>query len=766
MKKSLRDFWNLKSEFISILILAFLGMFLFTGLINASNGMKNTFDDWADESNLSDIWINYIDLSKDQYNNIKKINGVNDVQKQKVLDLNIGEDKNGGQIKVIVPEKNVISMPNVVNGKNFDTQKQGIWLDEEFANANNYAVGDKVKIWLENAPIEVNIEGLILSSNYVAYTGTDNNLIANHNLYGYAYTTEQSLNTENTQSTNELLIQKRKNKDVSELEEEIEDELSSNFIVATNRTNNPYISSYTQKNDTLMKLSIISSVVFFFLTFLTILTTMQRLVKNQQSIIGIFRALGFKNRTVFFHYSMYGFVVSTIGVFLGVLLGPKLLTPVVLDLQKEQFMMISWQGKSSINEIIVAILLVFASSLVAMLAVRGISKKLPANILRVQLIGNAKGSFLELFSNFWNRLSFDWKWVLRDISRNHKKTLIAVIGVSGSIILLLTSFLMHNSLEKNNTDMYENQYKYQYKVTFEPFAMPEDKEELFIDIQKDGQFITELSSSIKTANKSDLKLLSVIDQGLYTELRNKDGDTIQLENEELVLSHLLADELEINKGESIQVRPVGYDDYITSTVTEIAYVSSPQGAYISSEAWKNKGNEIAPTSLLIGKNINKDKIENYDYVKNIVSIDQQREEGSTVLDSVQSILIVIALIAILLSWTVLYNLGTLNFTERFREYATMKVLGFRPKEIRAIILKDNLLNYLIGVVLGIPIGLVFLQYYAAQLSTSSSEILVSINIIGIVIPALILLICTIVISLIISSRIQKIDMIQSLKSVE
>lgn len=765
IKKTLRDFWRLKSEFISILVLAFLGIFLFIGLTNASNGMKYEFDNWSDESKLSDVWVTYNEISSRQYNNIKNILGVEDIQKQTVMALNVGEGKEG-QIKLIIPETNTISMPTVIDGDDFNISEEGIWLDKEFANANKYEVGDKIIIWIDDDSVEYTIKGLILSSNYVSYTGENNNLVSNHNLYGYAYTTEQTFVEQNTEGTNQLLIKVIENADISELEEKFEEELSSDYIASTNRSNNSYISTYTQKTDTIKKMSIIISIVFFLLTFLTILTTMQRLVKNQQSIVGTFKALGFKNRTLLFHYSMYGFLVSVIGALLAVFIAPRLLTPIILELQKEQFMMINWQGRSSIIELVIATILVLSCSFVAMVAVNNMSRKLPANILREQTIQKTKKSFLEMFGGVWNRLSFEWKWVFRDISRNHKKTLIAIIGVIGSMVLLIASLSMQHSLETNNTNLYGNQYKYNYKIAFEHSASSEDKEDLLNSVQKKGQFISELSTNIKTARTSELSLLFIIEPGLYVELKNKDGEIIQLDNEQVIISNSLANELGITKGETIQIRPTGHSDYIAFTVTEIAYISSPQGIFISSSIWIDNGNEFSPTSLLVGKNINETEVKDYSYVKDIISITQQLDEGNTVLESIQAILITVAVIAVLLSWTVLYNLGTLNFTERFREYATMKVLGFNPSEIRAIILRDNILNFFIGWIFGIPAGLMFLRYFALQLSTSSSEILISIDVSSILISTLIVFACTIMISFMISSKIQKIDMIEALKSVE
>ena len=225
--------------------------------------------------------------------------------------------------------------------------------------------------------------------------------------------------------------------------------------------------------------------------------------------------------------------------------------------------------------------------------------------------------------------------------------------------------------------------------------------------------------------------------------------------------------MNIGINDTIQIKLLGSDKYISMPITNIANIMSPQGIFISEKTWETLTDiPYNPTAILIGNSLSKDDMDNYESIDNTVSLSEQLEEANIVLDTVSGIIILIGVIAVIISCTVLYNLGTLNFTERYREYATMKVLGFRQNEIRAIIIRDNLFNFIIGWIIGLPIGVAFLNVFVSMINTDSTAYIPHVTITRIMLATAIILVCSISVSIIICKKIRGIDMIESLKSVE
>lgn len=329
IKKNIRDFWQLKSEFISILLLSFLGIFLFTGLTYAWVGMNENFNSWANESNLADVWVGVSNIDEQQVDDLLDIEGINEVQTEEIYNASLNDQK---QLRIVVPDKKTISIPLTIEGDEFSLTNEGIWIDQYFAEENNYNIGDSIKIENNGITINLKVKGIILSPDYISYTGPNNEMVPDHEMYGYAYTNTESLTTNEWVGSKEILLKVDGNvKHIEQYQNDIEHSLGTSFASFTSRDNYTYVSGFTQKIFTLEKLSFIFSVVIFLLVLLTVSTTMHRIVKNQQTLIGTLKAIGIRNRAIFLHYSLYGLGVCTIGGIIGFILGPYTITPFILN---------------------------------------------------------------------------------------------------------------------------------------------------------------------------------------------------------------------------------------------------------------------------------------------------------------------------------------------------------------------------------------------------------------------------------------------------
>ena len=229
-----------------------------------------------------------------------------------------------------------------------------------------------------------------------------------------------------------------------------------------------------------------------------------------------------------------------------------------------------------------------------------------------------------------------------------------------------------------------------------------------------------------------------------------------------MLFRSLAEQLDVKVGDKIAYKTKSSLKQHKVTVTAIVGAKMPQGIFIHKDKVKN----FEPNTIYIGNNEAYEQAKKEESISNIISIKKQQGNMKEMMDSVHSIMYILILAAFVLSVVILYNLGILSYLERYREYATMKVIGFKRSEIMAMVLKESFLNLLIGFVIGIPLSKQFLKLYIRVVSMDSMEwvpiitkdhfLIVIFSVIGF----------SVLVNLIVSMRIRKIDMVEALKSIE
>lgn len=182
--------------------------------------------------------------------------------------------------------------------------------------------------------------------------------------------------------------------------------------------------------------------------------------------------------------------------------------------------------------------------------------------------------------------------------------------------------------------------------------------------------------------------------------------------------------------------------------------------------WGKVGGVFLPTSLYVGNNSNIDKIKNENYTKDVYVLDSQLKEADEVLSSIKAIIFMLIAAAVFLSVVILYNLGILSYTERSREYATLRVLGFYNSEIKSLIFKDSAFNIIIGLIFGIPCGFQFLKIYVGAVSTSTIKYFAYLSIASFAIALGITIGCSLTVCYLVSRKVKRIDMVEALKSIE
>jgi len=748
-KKMLRDIKINKTQFIAIFLMAFIGIFAYSGIYAEYYGLEQASDDYYAQTNLADGWIHGTDFDEASIDNISEFSTQTDRQQvvQSVADM-----ENSPDITLHFIENGTISKFYSTEGKDFDaSDDSGVWMDKRFADARDLHVGDKISFEFDGEKIEKEIKGIGYSPEYI-YEVSPSSLIPDFSQMGFAYLSSDAFPGNLEYDT--ILVKY----DISD--KEFQDKLdgSVDYLSFTRQEDHLSISNFANEMAQHKMIGDVFPIVFVLVTFLTLLTTMNRIIAHQRTQIGILKAVGFTDKSIILHYISLGFWPVLAGAILGLITGPMIIPQMFYPTMTSSYSMPSWHPGFDMSFVYIAVLMVVMSVLVTYLSCRRISKENPANTLRPKAPNTSSKSFIEK-SRFWNRLSFNLRWNWRDARRNKFRALMAIVGVMGCVALLIAAFGMNDSMAELKSWEYDDISHYESKLLLSNEANP--LELYYILNETNGSFIMQQSMEIKTDGGEDTVTLLVTNNTDLISYTDSDRNQIDIDEGDVSISKKLADKFNLTVGDKIRWHIVGDDEWVSSKIGQIHAEPISQGLIMSPDTLEDQGLDFTPTNILTNDSFG----ENFQSIKSVTSIDKMEESWDQMTTAVMMMVYVVTFVAVALAILVLYNLTLLSFTEMEREIATLKVLGFKTKVLRKLLLTQNVIFTSIGIVLGIPIGFYFMTlmldaagdslYYIPTLTWGN-----------ILLSAIITFAISIGVNLLFSDKISDLNMVEALKDVE
>lgn len=748
-KKMLRDIKINKTQFISIFLMAFLGVFAFCGVCSEYYGLEQTSDAFYDDTNLADGWIYNATITDDALDEIN--NHTTNSERQLVVQ-SVGNFSNDPDITLHFLRDNEISKFYTSEGEDFNiSDNSGVWLDKRFADAQNLSVGDNISFDFNGISIEKEIKGIGYSPEYV-YEASPTSIIPDFKDMGFAYMSYKAFPSDI--QYNVLLVKFNQNPD--DFKSYLDDNVD--YLSFTEQSDHVSVSQFNEEMAQHKMIGNVFPIVFILVTFLTLLTTMTRIISHQRTQIGVLKAVGYKNMTIILHYMSYGFWLVLAGAVLGLILGPMIIPDMFYPTMTSRYSLPQWNPGFDISFVIVAAAMVISSLLVSYLAARNISKENPANTMRPKAPNVSSSGFLER-SSLWKRLNFNLRWNYRDAKRNKFRALMAIVGVMGCVGLLVSAFGMNDSMEHLETWEYDDICHFESKLILNSGVLPSDVDAIAEDV--DGSTIMEQAIEIKAqGNEETAMILALNESGLISQT-DSDGNPINLSATDISLSTKMAERLNVGVGDTIKWHVIGSDDWVECEITNIHGEPLSQGIILYSDELEDLGLEYTPTSILTDDDVNED----YDSVKSVSTLEEMKDSWNEMTASVMMMVSILIFFAILLAIVVLYNLGILSFTEIEREIATLKVLGFKTGDLRKLLLTQNLLFTAIGFVLGIPLGF-YLMTLMMDAAGDSLYYVPSLTLGNILLSGIITFAVSIVVNLMFSSKIKGLNMVEALKDVE
>lgn len=589
-KKLFRDIRFNKSQFITIFLMVFLGVFVFAGIHSYMDGMKKSSDIYYEDYNLQDIWLVGKNFTNEDLENVKKLDNIKDAER--ILTVTTSLDNfDDVTLETNFIEQNNISKMYVIDGEEFDSNKSGVWLDSFLAKNLNLKVGDEITFTYQKYKITQKILGLINTPDHVYSIKDETEIFPNHNNYGYVYLSinefpkdyiYDEIKGQTGITDDALIIQTIKDFDIkdyyvfnsmivdiddtSKLDETkstIENNIKSALAV-TDRNSSSSYEAYNSKIEEGNTYSSVFTLLFLFIAILSVITTMNRFVKKQRTQIGTLKALGFKNSKIIKHYVSYGFYISLIASVLGIVIGTLTLGNFFLNMEMEYFEMPEYSTVIHQVVYILAVIVVLLVTFVTYLSCRKVLKEPAAEALRLEIPKVKKSKFNLTTKGVFKKASLSTRWNLRDIARNKGRSSMAVVGIIGCTMLMVCAFGMLDTMNSYLDWQFEKISDFKYKLSLEENYTDEELDNL----TKEYGNATSMSLGIEIKNKDvkETNIITVNDAKDYLRYTDHNREYMNLNDDGVYITEKLSDTLNLNVGDEITWHIFGDDTWHTNKI--------------------------------------------------------------------------------------------------------------------------------------------------------------------------------------------------------
>ena len=548
------------------------------------------------------------------------------------------------------------------------------------------------------------------------------------------------------------------------------------------RSYNPGYTGYGQDAERMANLASVFPVIFFLVAALVCLTTMTRMVEEQRVQIGSLKAMGYSGLAISRKYLLYGLLPSLTGGMFGLVIGYILFPKMIFTAYQIMYQMpdieLRAYGGISAYSLLAAVACTTLATLWACLATL---RETPASLMRPRTPKAGKRVFLEYIKPLWRKMSFTHKVTARNLFRYQKRFWMTVIGIGGCTALIIAGFGMRSSLLFTMSRQYDDLFHYSAQVTLSSNVLPEERQAVEDFLAGDSRVVNDVpctasSATVITSSYSTTAYVEVMEAdeiGKVIDLLDcKTGEPITMEDTGVYIDQKLSELLKVSVGDTffldgdargdvtvagIYEHYTGHFIYMTPSYYEqTLHADSEPNAYLMNFTSDDTDTCNAIFEKLLSMN-------------GVVTTSRMRDTQDTYMHSMERVdfvVVIIILAAAALAMVVLFNLSNINITERQRELATIKLLGFSDKEVSAYVYRENIVLTVFGILMGCFMGH-WLHIYLVR----STEI--DLMMFGrqtapsaYVYAAILTMLFSVLVNVLAHFKMKKIDMVESLKSAE
>lgn len=801
-RNTLRKIKKSLGRYLSLLIIILLGVGFYTGITESVPKIKETQINYYEDMSLADMKILSTLGFDDEDIKALKLTGVKKAIGTYSKDVLVKE--NIIRVHSIETEMNKI---DIIKGKTPSKD------NECLADANYYKVGDTIKInekYKENLKnTEYKVVGTIRSP---IYTSDDygSSKIGNGKLHSFIYIPKE--NFDYKYYTEAFLIVDKNSRDVAysegynlkiekiteqlqvvkneRLTERIDEIIRNSNGTISNKdlrhntwhvlNRNDFVSSYAileSQYDQVMAIANVIPIFFILIVALMTSNTMARMITEERSEMGTLLSLGYSSETITNNYLLYVLSATIIGAITGYFIGTICLPRLVYNCFPLNFPNITYTFRLPlllISLLISSLLMI----IVTVFTCNNVLKDTPAKLLRPEPPKSGKKVFLEKITAIWNKLSFSFKLTIRNIARSKRRVLITLIAAAGCTFMIMIGLALKDSINTVGNKQYNDIIKYDNSITLTQSVESIDNElsTKLKGLVKDELLINQTAYKVVDEENS-LNVYMIMSQSnkdmfyKYFTLQNPTSKKkLKLTNDGVIITPKIQERFNVKVGDTITIKSLNQEEYKVK-VTGITenYVSNY--IYISKDLYEQIFKEKPTYNTIISTNIkSKDKIASELFktkeIMNITFTKDIQETANKAVGGLNNIVILLVVISSILALTVLYNLTSINISERKKEIAILKVLGYTDKEANQYIYRETIITVIVGIVIGLLITPPLHNMVMKLLEVDTMVFLRQIKVQSYIYASLLTLVFAIIMQVITYYKVKEVDMIAPLKSVE
>ncbi|TWH56876.1 putative ABC transport system permease protein [Desulfitobacterium sp. LBE] len=766
-KKVLRDTKENRWSFLAIVCICSLGIALFSGINMYVTTVETAVSDAYKQANLADYWIYKGEISPSHLADLRSLGEVQEVQRRKVTDITLPGTSGAVLHLHALDETATINVPELLEGSGLDGSEANVLLlDSRFAEAHGLSVGDRITAGEGEKQTEWLIQGIVRAGEYIYYA-PEGLTVPDYQKYGFAYTNASSLPEV---PFNEIILTVAEGSTLAQAEvsAQIRERLAGANILSRHHQ-----TSYRKVADAMTgikQIGLLFSLAFFLTGALVTWITVSRMLENQRQHLGTLRSLGYSKKEITGRYALFGVLITLPSMILGWMMARYLIAEFLYRIGMTYYTIEATGVIPFTPHFFLSALCVAAVTCGgALLSCRRSLKLTPAALMRPKPPAQGHRIFLERITPYWRRLSFSGKIVTRNLFRNKGRMLMGLVGIIGSTSLILCGFGLMNSINGMLDKAFKETVHYDVEIKLRTPSTVEELADMYNTLS--GQHVdATMALSVYLYGKGDVQspYLVVMDEGQKSlNFKDTKGKEIPLPEEGALITPRMAKALAVDAGDILRaesldgtVMALKVADIVDFPVGNEIYLSKTAFAKVSALPF------LVRTLLMQGQDLDLSKLNGDPRISLVETKEEMRNNMLIVLESLQSFQMILILFAGLLAFAVMMVLGRMNYYERIRELATLKVLGFYENEMKRLVLRETIWITVFGLPFGYILGSLLLGVIVDQATTPDLEILPMIDLSSIAVGFAFMLGFTMLVNFMMGRKFKNVDMVASLKSVE
>ncbi len=766
---------NSKGQFIAVMSIVIIGILVYTGLSMGMTNFTNGVDEYYIAKNFADMYVEVIKIPEKTIAKLSNMYEIESVEGRVVSEVPLKVENKNEKVKVRVISINSndgINQLFIEDGEFLSNEGKEVLVLKQFADARGIKVGDEITPQIGGKSYNLKVKGIVSSPEYVYLMENEQSLLPNAEKFGIIYLSEKFSQQVFgfKDSFNELLFKVKPSSNLSMLKSEFKKDLKKygvrRIILKDEQLSNRVV---TEEIKGAKQMSNTVPLIFLAVAAAVTAVMLSRMVKNDRTTIGILKAMGFSNSDIVIHYSKYSFVVGIIGGTIGTILGVILSRYMAMAYTKYYnlpMINIYYPLKYVFISIVITVCFCILSGL---WGTRRIMKISPAESMRPEAPKTGRRIFLDRINFIWNNVSFSWKIVLKNVFRSKKRFLFITFGIALTFAIITVPTHLGTMFVGMFNSHYGEFLRMDYDINFSK-PMNEQVALDVANIINENKIEPKIEYPFELSHGWKSKIVNIIgvrSDSKFIKFINSNGKQINLPKNGIVLSENLSKIIGASKGDIIKVGNfIPNKDDINIKVSEVIKQGLGINAYMNIDQMRNilLDEELATGLYIDTDDIINGKLEN---MKNIASIKSIQEMRNTFEQFLGLTIFSIGLMIVfsgLLGFVIVYNSTIMSINERKLEMSSLRVMGFKKKEIYGMLQKENIIMTIFGICIGIPLGKYMITSISNFFSNEMYTLSPKVKFITFIYSGLLTILFVVIAQLFTKRKVNRLNFIEALKN--